>query len=239
MTDKSLFAGFLHCCLPRNDERASDDERLFAGILDCFGRASLAMTTGGEHQFCSSFNQTNHSSDNFAMTREWRMTDKRLFAGVLDCFVPRNDERASDDKRLFASILDCFGRASLAMTRECLTTKNTVPSLRGTKQSRMMKQEETYNNEGWTTLSGFLDCFGRASLAMTTGGKHQSCSSYNPVNYLRCFPFRSRSDSDKLTAYGKNNCPLSIVHYQLNINHSPSFNQTNHSSDLAMTRGKR
>jgi hypothetical protein len=43
-----------------------------AGILDCFGRASLAMTSA------------------------WGMTDKRLFASVLDCFVPRNDERASD-----------------------------------------------------------------------------------------------------------------------------------------------
>jgi hypothetical protein len=55
-----------------------------AGILDCFGRASLAMT------------------------RARVMTGERLFASVLDCFVPRNDERVSDDERVFSSVLDCF-----------------------------------------------------------------------------------------------------------------------------------
>jgi hypothetical protein len=50
---------------------------------------------------------------------------------------------------------------------ECLTTNNTVPSLRGTKQSRIIKKEGINNNEGCTTLAGVLDCFGRASLAMT------------------------------------------------------------------------
>jgi hypothetical protein len=99
-------------------------------------------------------------------------------------------------------VRDCFGRASLAMTNtrvmtsECLTTTNTVPSLRGTKQSRNMKKDETYHKEGCKLIAGILDCFGRSSLAMTTGGGQQSCSSSNPVNYLRCFPLRFRSDSD-------------------------------------------
>jgi hypothetical protein len=59
--------------VPRNDERASDDERLFANVLDCF----------------------------VPRNDERASDDERLFADVLDCFVPRNDERASDDKRLF------------------------------------------------------------------------------------------------------------------------------------------
>jgi hypothetical protein len=75
-----LFADGLDCFTAF----AMTGERLFAGVLDCFGRASLAMT------------------------RAWGMTDKRLFAGVLDCFVPRNDESARDDERLFASVQDCF-----------------------------------------------------------------------------------------------------------------------------------
>jgi hypothetical protein len=69
----------------------------------------------------------------------------------------------SRNYQLFAGILDCFGRASLAMT-----AGGNVSSLRGTKQSRIMKQEETNNNEACTTLVGILDCFGRASLAMTS-----------------------------------------------------------------------
>jgi hypothetical protein len=81
--------------------------------------------------------------------------DERLFADVLDCFVPRNDERASDDERLFAGVLDCF-----------------VPR----------------NDERASDSDNF---------AMMASGGQQSCSSYNPVNYLRCFPLRFRSDSDK------------------------------------------
>jgi hypothetical protein len=63
---------------------------------------------------------------------------------------------------------------SYTMTEECLTrksngltTKNTVSSLRGTKQSRMMKQKRINKNEGCKSLAGILDCFGCSSLAMT------------------------------------------------------------------------
>jgi hypothetical protein len=40
-----------------------------------------------------------------------------------------------------------------------MTERSTLSSLRGTKQSRNIKKEETYNNEGCTTLAGILDCF--------------------------------------------------------------------------------
>jgi hypothetical protein len=40
-----------------------------------------------------------------------------------------------------------------------MTERSTLSSLRGTKQTRNIKKEETYNNEGCTTLAGILDCF--------------------------------------------------------------------------------
>jgi hypothetical protein len=87
-------------------------------VLDCFGRASLAMTTGGGHQSCSSYNPVNPDSDNFAMTAAWGMTNKRLFAGVLDCFVPRNDERASDSDNF--AMTRTWGMTSVReMTNDC------------------------------------------------------------------------------------------------------------------------
>jgi IS1 family transposase len=132
LTMNSLFPslrGTKQSRIMKQEETYNDEgSTTLTGVLDCFGRASLAMT------------------------RAWGMTSERLFAGILDC----------------------FGRTSLAMTNarvmtsECLTMNSLFPSLRGTKQSRMMKQEGTYNNEGRRSLcASILDCFGRASLAMT------------------------------------------------------------------------
>jgi hypothetical protein len=141
-----------------------------AGILDCFGRASLAMTREclTTKSFVPSLRGTKQSR---RKKHAWTYNND----GCWSLFI--------------AGILDCFGRASLAMTsarvmtNECLIMNSRCPSLRGTKQSRIMKQEETYNNEGRRSLcAGILDCFGRASLAMTAGGKNncqliKSCSS--------------------------------------------------------------
>jgi hypothetical protein len=113
-----------------------------SGILDCFGRASLAMTTGR----------------NVPSLRGTKQSRRKKHEGTYN----------NEDCTTLAGILDCFSRASLAMTSECLTMNSRCPSLRGTKQSRIMKQEETYNNEGCRTLADILDCFGRASLAMTS-----------------------------------------------------------------------
>jgi hypothetical protein len=168
-----------------------------AGILDCFGRASLAMTrawgmTGNE---CLT---TNDTVSSLRGTKQYRIMKQE---GI------NNNEGCTT----LADILDCFSRASLAMT-----AGGNVPSLRGTKKSRRMKHEETYNNEGCTTLADILDCFSHSSFAMTetrniiaiTMGKYRN---------VAC-------RVSTMTAYQKNNC-------QLNKNHSQSFNQTNHSPD--------
>jgi hypothetical protein len=198
----------------KHEETYNNEGRrsLCASILDCFGRASLAMTKVR------------------VMTRECLMTNNTVSSlrGTKQSRMMKHEETYNNEGRrsLCASILDCFGRASLAMTstrvmtRECLTMNSRCPSLRGTKQSRRKKYEETYNNEGcWSLfIAGILDCFGRTSLAMTR----------------ECLTTKSSIDRE---AYRKNNCQLSTTHCRLNKNHSLSFNQTNHSSDK-MTTGE-
>jgi hypothetical protein len=170
-----------------------------AGVLDCFGRPSLAMTSAwgmtDRRLFASVLDCFVPRNDERARddervfagvldcfvprNDERARDDERVFAGVLDCFVPRNDERARDDKRVFADVLDCFGRASFAMTRAWRMT-------------------------GERVFAGVLDCFvprnderARDDERLFNCQLIQSCLSSNPVNYLRCSPLRFKSESDK------------------------------------------
>jgi hypothetical protein len=67
MTGERVFSGILDCF--GRSSLAMTGERVSTGVLDCFGRASLAMTTYGKNN-CQlnknhslSYNQMNHSSD--------------------------------------------------------------------------------------------------------------------------------------------------------------------------------
>jgi hypothetical protein len=119
------------------------------GILDCF--ASLAMTNEGEGAKGRMVQKGRKDKrDKWDEWDKWDKRDKR----------DKWDEWGRMGRKENNAYL--FTRSLVYSFTDCTT----LSSLRGTKQSRIMKHKRAYNDKGWKSiLTGILDCF--ASLAMT------------------------------------------------------------------------